>query len=213
MTMWNQVVEILRESMFAYAHASNGNMATGILAVTFLARLALFPLMFRLSLTAARHHERVRMIQPELDAVKVRFKDDPRRLMEETRRIFAREGISMLPLGSLVGGLAQAPVLLALYSAVRQCAAVGGRFLWIADLSRPDRVVAVIVTALAGAGIWLAPPPPGQSRTLVSLLPALVTMIVLWKMAAGIGLYWGVSTAFGTVQTLITRRDRIEPRT
>jgi YidC/Oxa1 family membrane protein insertase len=204
MFLWTDAVDILRESMVAYAHATNGNLAAGILIVTVLARIAIFPLMIRVARASARHQDRVRAIQPELDAVKARFKNDPVHAAVETRKIFVREKIPMVPLAAVLGGLAPAPVLLALYAAVRQCAAVGGRFLWIADISRPDRMLAVLVGAI-GVGIAsFVPVPEGQSRMLVAMLPALVTTIVLWKMAAGIGLYWGVSSAIGGVQTLIS---------
>ena len=53
-TLWNQIVEILRESIFAYAQVSNGNLAVGILAVAFLARLALFPLTLWLARVTCR---------------------------------------------------------------------------------------------------------------------------------------------------------------
>ncbi len=208
MTLWNGAVEILREAMFAYAHATNGSLATGILTVTFLARLALFPLMIRLSRSAAAHQDRVRKIQPELDAIKARHKQDPGKLAEATRAVFGREGIPMLPLSGLAGALAPAPVLFALYAAVRQCAALGGRFLWIADISRPDRLLAAVVTAVGVGAASLAPVPEGQSRTLMTFLPALVTMVVLWKMSAGIGLYWGVSSALGAAQAVFTNRGR-----
>jgi membrane protein insertase Oxa1/YidC/SpoIIIJ len=171
MTLWNGAVEILREAMFAYAHATSGNLAAGILTVTFLARLALFPLMLRVSRAAAA---------------------DPKKMT----------------LGRVAGTLAPAPVLIALYSAVRQCAAVGGRFLWIADISRPDRLLATIVAAIAVGAAALAPVPEGQSRTLMTLLPAVITMIVLWKMAAGVGLYWGLSSAVGAAQVVLTNRGR-----
>jgi len=208
MTLWNGAVEILREAMFAYAHATSGNLAAGILTVTFLARLALFPVMLRLSRSAAAHQDRLKAIQPELDALKARHKNDARKLAEATRGVFTREGIPMLPLAGVLGALAPAPVLLALYSAVRQCAAVGGRFLWIADISRPDRLLATIVAAIAVGAAALAPVPEGQSRTLMTLLPAVITMIVLWKMAAGVGLYWGLSSAVGAAQVVLTNRGR-----
>jgi membrane protein insertase Oxa1/YidC/SpoIIIJ len=96
--------------------------------------------------------------------------------------------------------------LVALYAAVRQCAAFGGRFLWIADISRPDRWLAALVGVVSVAAASFMPVPEGQSRTLVALLPALVTAIVLWKMAAGVGLYWGVSSAIGGVQSFVAMR-------
>jgi YidC/Oxa1 family membrane protein insertase len=208
MTMWNETVDILREAMVAYAHGTNGNLAFGILTVTFLARLALFPLMLRLSRSAASHQDRVRRIQPELDAIKLRFRSDPQKAAAATREAFARAGIPMLPMASFLGAIAPAPVLIALYSAVRQCAAFGGRFLWIADISRPDRLLAMVVAAVAVGASTLAPLPEGQGRTLTTFLPAIITMIVLWKMAAGVGLYWGLSSAAGGVQTIMTARGR-----
>ena len=208
MALWNQFVDVLREAIFAYAQVSHGNLATGILGVTFLARLALFPVTLRLARAAATHQDRVRRIQPELDVLRVRYKQDPRRLAEETQRVFSREGISMFPIGGLVGGLVQAPILLALYSAVRQCASVGGRFFWIADISKPDRLIVVLVAALTGASAALAPQATGHSKALMTVLPALLTMVFLSKMAAGVGLYWGVSSAVGVVQTAIVQRGR-----
>jgi membrane protein insertase Oxa1/YidC/SpoIIIJ len=44
----------------------------------------------------------------------------------------------------------------------------------------------------------------------MTLLPALVTMVVLWKMSAGVGLYWGLSSAVGAAQSVMTRRSRVE---
>jgi len=168
MTLWTEAVDILRESMFAYAHATNGNLGVGILIVTMLARLATFPLMLRIAGMSARHQARVRAIQPELDAIKARFKNDPLQAALES--------------------------------------AFGGRFLWIADISRPDRWLAVLVGVVSVAAASFMPVPEGQSRTLVALLPALVTAIVLWKMAAGVGLYWGVSSAIGGVQSFVAMR-------
>ena len=208
MTVWNQVVEVLRESIFAYAQLNNGNLGVGILAVSFLARMALFPLTLRLARLAQIHQDRVRQIQPELDALRARFRNDQRRLAEETQRVFTREQLSLVPLSGLLGGIVQTPVLLALFSAVSQAAAVGGRFLWIGNIARPDVFVAFIVTALTVGSLAALPQSAGQNRTLMMWLPAIITMIALSKMAAGIGLYWGVSSAVSVVQTLIVRHHR-----
>jgi YidC/Oxa1 family membrane protein insertase len=157
MEMWIQAVEVIRESIFAYAQVSNGNLAYGIMAVTFLARLALFPLTLRLARAAAAQQETMRRVAPELDAARTRFKDDPVRLAEETRRIFAREGVSMIPAAGCVGALLQMPVLLALFDAVRQSAAIGGRFLWIRDISKPDVALAMLVAAVTAASMAAGP--------------------------------------------------------
>ena len=37
-------------------------------------------------------------------------------------------------------------------------------------------------------------------------MPAVFTVIALWQMASGVGLYWGVSSLVGVAQGLIVRR-------
>src|SRR5689334_19925816 len=106
MPLWNQTVDVLREAMFAYAQITHGNLGGGIVMVTVLARLALFPLTFRLARATAQQQDAMRRIQPELESIRQRFKENPERAAKETRQVFSREGISMLP-GSFVAGLVQ----------------------------------------------------------------------------------------------------------
>ena len=209
MALWSGVVDVLREAIFAYAQMSHGNLAYGIMAVTFLARLALLPLTLRLARSAAVQQEAMHRLKPELDAARVTFKDDPARLAREIQRIYAREGLSMIPAVGCAGVLLQAPILLALYNAVRTCAEAGGRFLWIRDLSRPDVALAVLVGAVTAASMATGPQPdmPAQQRMLILAMPAVFTVIALWQMASGVGLYWGVSSLVGVAQGLIVRRS------
>ncbi|MDP6580331.1 MAG: membrane protein insertase YidC [Vicinamibacterales bacterium] len=208
MAIWEQVVEILRGSIFVYAQACGGNLGGGILAVTLLARLALFPLTLRVARLSAAHQERMRQLKPELDALRRRFKDDPRRQAEETRRAYARAGVSLVPRAGCLGMLVQTPVLLALFSAVRSVSALGGRFLWLGSIARPDLILAVVVAALTGAAVALGPQSVPQGRTLLIILPTVVTLVALSQMASGIGLYWGVSSAGSLVQAVVLRRER-----
>jgi YidC/Oxa1 family membrane protein insertase len=207
MLIWNHAVEIVRESIFAYAQLCNGNLGAGILLVTFLARLALLPLGIRLARAAAAQQRAMARVQPALDALRKIHKSDSRRLAEETSRLLAREGVSPLSLGGCLGTLAQIPVLVALYSSVRQAAAVGGRFLWIRSLANPDwplAIAATILTVLATATGAVA---PSQSRSLMLTISAIVTIAALSKMAAGVGLYWALSSLFGVVQGWVVQRD------
>src|SRR5262245_53859504 len=206
MAFWEQLVGILREAIFAYTLSGHGNVGSGIAIVTLLARLAFLPLAIRLARAAAAHQAAVQKIQPELDALRMRYKNDPRRVAEETQRLYWREGISLLPGSSLLGTLVQIPMLLALYSAVRQAAALGSRFFWIADISRPDRLLTVLVTALGGAAAAAGTPSSTPHRFVAVVLPAAITFFVLSRMAAGVGIYWGVSSFVGVVQALAVRR-------
>jgi YidC/Oxa1 family membrane protein insertase len=208
MTLWTEAVDVLREAMFLYAQATSGNLAHGILAITFLVRLILLPLTVRLAATGAHHQGILRKLKPELDRVRETWKADPRRMAEETQRVLTREGVSMVPTAGCLGMLAQAPVFLALFDAVRQVAAVGGRFAWVRDIAKPDAALSVVVAALTAASVAAGPQVDAawSQRLLLVALPAVVTLVALWHMAAGVGLYWGASSVVGIAQGLLVRR-------
>ena len=206
MVVWDQSVEILRASIFAYAQACHGNLGAGILAVTFLARLALLPIGIRIAIAAAGQQRAMARVQPELEALRRKYKQNPRALADATRRLMAREGVSVFSFVGLLGVVAQIPVFIALYSAVRQASAVGGRFLWIRDLAKPNWPVAIgaavftILNTTTGAA-------PAQNRSLMMTMSAVMTIVALSQMAAGVGLYWGLSSVFGAVQGWAVQRS------
>ena len=191
MMFWDQSVELLRESILAYAQVCNGNLGYGILIVTFLARLALLPLGLRLAKVAQAHQRAMQKIQPELDALRRRYQRNPKRLAEETRRLMAREGVSPISAGGCIGALVQIPVFVALYAAVREVATIGGRFLWVRDISRPDVFVASLAILFTVAATASGSSGPAPNRAIVLLISGVVTAVALSKMAAGVGLYWG----------------------
>jgi YidC/Oxa1 family membrane protein insertase len=206
MLFWDHAIEVLRESIFAYAQACNGSLGAGILAVTFLARLALLPLGIRIARAAANQQRTMARLQPALDALRRTHKNNSKRLAEETSRLLTREGVSPFSVGGCLGSLAQIPVFVALYSSVQQAAAVGGRFLWIRDLAKPDwplAIAATIFTVLATATGGVV---PSQNRTMILSISAAVTIAILSKTAAGVGLYWALSSLFGGAQGWAVQR-------
>ena len=206
MMLWDQSVEVLRESILAYAQICNGNLGYGILVVTFLARLALLPLGLRLAKIAEIHQRALEKIQPELDALRRRYQRNPKRLAEETRRLMAREGVSPISAGGCIGALVQIPVFVALYAAVREVATIGGRFLWVRDISRPDVVVASLAILFTVAATASGSSGPAPNRALVLIVSGVVTAVALSKMAAGVGLYWGLSSLFSALQGFVVQR-------
>ena len=120
-----------------------------------------------------------------------------------------REGVSPFPLKGCLGNAIQVSVLFALFSAVRGCVAAGGRFLWIRNIARPDFALTVAVTALTYATVALNASSTDQNRALMIALPTIVAFFLLSKMAAGIGLYWGVSSLVTLLQATIIHRERL----
>ena len=54
-------------------------------------RLALFPLMLRIGRASAAHQAVMARLQPELDALKLKFKKDHRKLNTEIQRLLKRD--------------------------------------------------------------------------------------------------------------------------
>jgi YidC/Oxa1 family membrane protein insertase len=205
MLLWNQAIEILRESILAYAQIFHGSVGAGILVVTFLARLALLPLGVRVARAAAKQQDIMARLQPRLDALKTVHRNNPTRLAQETRQLLTQEGATPLSGLGCVGTFAQLPILIALYSSVQRAAAVGGRFLWIRDLAKPDWVVAIVATVITGLAS-VSGGAPSQNRSLLVTLSAVITVAALAKMSAGVGLYWGLSSLFSAAQGWTVQR-------
>jgi membrane protein insertase Oxa1/YidC/SpoIIIJ len=179
MPFWNEIVGVLRESIFAYAQACSGNLGGGILAVTFLLRLAFLPLGIYTARAAIQRQ-------------RATANATPANARPSRREAFA--------------GIAPMPALVALYAAVRQVSAAGGRFLWIGSLARPDWLLAIAATMLTVAATAAGNTAPLPQRSMMLVISAAVTLVVLSKMAAGVGLYWAMSSVFGAVQGWAAQR-------
>ena len=119
----------------------------------------------------------------------------------------SRAGMAPVSLAGCLGSLAQVPVFVAMYSAVSAAAAGGGRFLWIRNLAQPDWLLAACATLLTVVATAAGMTTPAQSRSLLLAVSAVVTLVALSKMAAGVGLYWGLSSLFGAAQSWIVQRN------
>lgn len=203
---WEWFIETLRTAIFASSQVCGGNVAGGILIVSFCVRLALFPLTLRIARISAQHQARLAKLKPELDRLRKRHADHPQRLAEATQSLFRKEGVNPVPMASCLGTIAQMPIFLGLFQAVRRAAAGGGSLLWVRNIARPDAILAVFVAAITCAGVALARTSPEQPKALLIALPAIVTVVALWQLSAGVALYWGVSSLFSLVQASIIRR-------
>ena len=112
----------------------------------------------------------------------------------------------------------QLPVFMAMYTAVTRAAAAGGRFLWIRNIARPDMWLTAAVAGLTYLAMYVSVSLAAQSesaaggasafaRQLMILVPVVITVVALSRLSAGVALYWGVSSAFGLLQSLFMRRQ------
>jgi YidC/Oxa1 family membrane protein insertase len=183
-----------------------GSLGGAILVLSLGVRIALLPLTIRLAKRAQRNQALARALQPEIDELRRRFGNKPDRLLEETMKVYKRHNFSPFDAPTMLGGLVQLPVFGLLYGAIKRSLASNRAFLWVRNLSAPDVLLTVAILSLTALTSYLMPAASEQARTLMIVVQVIITSLIIWKLAAGLGLYWAASNLVGLFQTIWLRR-------
>lgn len=130
----------------------------------------------------------------------------PLTLPAARRRLSAKPGFDRQ---ALLDALVQIPPGAALYSAIRAAGVAGSPFLWIADLARPDRLLAALAALLAAALAWLAAATPA-GKSIASIAPlvitAAMTFLILSHLSAGLALVSLANSVIGSAERAVAVR-------
>jgi YidC/Oxa1 family membrane protein insertase len=111
------------------------NWGVSIIILSLLVYFSMYPLTLR-SMSSMR---KMQQIQPKIAALKEKYKNNPQKMNQELMDIYRKEKIN--PLGGCLPMLLQMPVFFGLYQVLwRSVSLKGANFLWIKDLSEPDRL-------------------------------------------------------------------------
>jgi YidC/Oxa1 family membrane protein insertase len=85
--------------------------------------------------------QRMQAVQPQLNALKEKYKNDQKKMSQAQMALFKEHGVN--PLGGCFPILLQMPLLISLFQVFRSTIELRGApfVLWIKDLSSPDSVV------------------------------------------------------------------------
>ena len=201
-----------------------GNFGWTIIAVTCIVKLLFFPL----ANNSYESMAKMKKLQPEMEKLKERFKDDKERQSKELMALYQKEKIN--PLAGCLPVLLQIPVFFGLYKVLygtidmRQAPFIG----WIKDLSAPDptslfNIFGLIPIGLPdflmigmwplvmGVTMWLQmqmnPPPPDPVQAQVFQWMPIVFTFMMASFPAGLVIYWTINNIL-TIgqQTIINRR-------
>jgi YidC/Oxa1 family membrane protein insertase len=207
-----------------------GNMGVAILCITVLVRGLVFPLANR----SYRAMAKMKLVQPQITAIKDRFPDDKPKQQAEIMALYKREKIN--PLSGCLPVLIQLPVFFALYKVLvitiemRHAPFFG----WIKDLSAPDPTnvfnlfglipfdptqIAVFGPYLA-IGVWplimgitmfiqmkVNPEPTDPVQKQVFTWMPVIFTFTLGSFAAGLVIYWSWTNILSVIQqTAIMKR-------
>ncbi|MCL6523160.1 MAG: membrane protein insertase YidC [Thermoflavifilum sp.] len=113
-----------------------GNWGIVIILLTIVIRILISPLTYKSYLSQAK----MKVLKPELDELRRKYKDDQQKFAMEQMKLFRTAGVS--PLGGCVPALLQIPIFFALYSLFMSAIQLRQQhFLWVKDLSTYDSIL------------------------------------------------------------------------
>jgi YidC/Oxa1 family membrane protein insertase len=207
--LWTEYVDLIYGTLFCVSTALGGSMGWAIAVVSLAARLALLPLTLRLAYRAVEMQVARQRLEPKVQKLRAKYKKDPRRLLEETAALYQENGIKVADGRSLLGTIAQTPVFLGLFGAVRRGLTAEGGFLWVRSLGAPDALFAGLCAIVAAWSAALAPTLSSSPKTPSIIVPALLTFIFLSRVAAGVSVYSLASGLVGLAQAALVRRHAV----
>jgi len=157
-------------------------------------RILLWPLNQR----AMRTSLKMQRLQPELQEVQTKYKNDRDRLQQELVRVYREHGMSpWSPIAGCLPMLLPWPIFAALYFVFRTTIEFRGvPFLWMHDISVKDPYY--IMPVLMGLTMFLVSwigmrnmPPNPQTKMMAYMLP-LMMLVFFWQIAGGLNLYYFV---------------------
>ena len=191
-----------------------GNYGLAVILLTLVIKMIFLPL----NMASLKSMKKMQEIQPEIQALKERIKDNPTQLNTELRQLFVKRGVN--PVGGCLPIAVQIPVFLGLYNALLN--SIDMRHapfaLWIKDLSAPESLhilgmgIPVMLLLMAASMLiqqYTTPTPamdPVQKRVMLFMPLIFTVMFIVIPMPAGLVLYWLVNNTISIVQQVSMRK-------
>jgi YidC/Oxa1 family membrane protein insertase len=205
-SVWSTFVDLLSSLITQLAQWLDGSYGLAIVVLALMVRMALLPLMLKTAEQGWRQQQQLAAMKPEIDRLRERHHKDPAAQAMALQALYREHGFSPKFGNTLLTAAVQAPLGAGIYAAIRQGMVGAGSFLWIPKLARPDFLLALAVAVLSYAAVLLNPAMTAQTKTLLQMLPVLVSFFMVWHLAAGLGLYWAGSSSVSLLQMLLLRR-------
>lgn len=186
-----------------------------IIILTLIVRLIMWPL----TSIQIKSAQRMSKFQGPLKEIREKYKNDPKRVQQETMKLYSEYGIN--PLAGCLPVLIQIPIFIGLYYMLQtSCEIRFAHFLWISDLSLPDTLewcptifgFPLHILPLINAGVTflqmhLTPTATTDKsqKIMFSLIPVIM-LLFFYTFPSGLVLYWLVQSLLGIIQAIIIRR-------
>jgi len=205
-----------------------GNFGIGIIILTICIRIILFPLANK----SFKSMNAMRILTPEIQKLRERFKDDRARMNQEMFAMYKEKKIN--PASGCLPILIQIPIFFALYKVLFVSIEMRHApfFGWINDLSAPDPTSLFNLFGLIPwnppmfltIGVWpllmgltmylqqkINPPPPDPIQAKIFMLLPFVFTFLLATFPSGMVIYWTVNNILSIAQQyfLLKKQKRL----
>jgi|SoiMetStandDraft_2_1073263.scaffolds.fasta_scaffold05162_2 YidC/Oxa1 family membrane protein insertase len=186
-----------------FFHGFTGSYGIDIILLTVLIKLLMAPLTHKSFVSM----KQMQKLQPQMERLKEKYKDDKEKLNKEIMELYRRNGVN--PLGGCLPMVLQFPVFIGLYNALSTPIELRhARFLWIKDLSRPDweslpftlgswHLGIPVLTIFMGASMfiqqWMTPSAGDPNQRKMMLMMPLIFTFMFVSFPAGLTVYWLVN--------------------
>lgn len=190
---------------------------SGALALIFLA-IALKLGMYPLSRKSYESMGAMQKLQPVIEELRRKYKDNPQKLNEEMMRVYKEHGAN--PFAGCLPLLIQIPVFIFVYQGIRSYTYHfhDVKLLWIESLALPDLPLLLVygVSMFVSQKITMSRQPtagdPNQAqmqRTMSWLMPIMFTyMMYMWGLPSAFYLYWLAFNVLSTTEQVVTHRRK-----
>ncbi len=182
-----------------------GNWGFAIIGLTLVVRSLVLPF----NVYSFKSMKVMQQIQPQMQQVRERYKDDPRRMNEEVMKLMRENKAN--PLGGCLPMLLQLPVFFALYQVLAMSIDLYKQpfIFWIHDLTVKDPFF--VLPVLMGISMFLqqkiTPVADPQQAKILLWMPVIFSLL-MFTLPSGLTLYIFVSTLFGITQQYLLMRDK-----
>ena len=173
-----------------------GSYGLGIIIVTVLLRLVLYPL----TISQTKSMAKMKQLQPELNEIQKKYKDKPEEYQKRTIELYQKHGVN--PLGGCLPLLIQLPILWAFFPVLREIPTSDlTKFLGIWELSQNDPYY--ILPLLSALTTWwqskVTSTGDASQSSMMIVMPNMIGIFSI-SFPSGLVLYWITSNLISIAQ-------------
>ena len=194
-----------------HIHGILGNWGWSIVGLVLFLKI----IFYWLNAKAYKSMAKMKAINPKIQEMRERLKNNPQQMQQEMMRIYREEKVN--PMGGCLPIVIQIPVFIALYWVLLSSVEIRQApfMLWITDLSVKDPffILPILMTLSSLLQTALNPVPPDPMQAKMMWIMPLMFSVMFFMFPAGLVLYWLTNNILSIAQQwVINKRMGVPPQ-